>query len=105
LYSNVTKINGFNYFFTYQINIYKINPTQNPTKKEVLNHVHLNHNTKKLLAAKKFFQNKIAVLEDTQKNLLFKKITVALQFDIKTIEKYLNGQDLFELIHSRGKLL
>jgi uncharacterized protein with ParB-like and HNH nuclease domain len=98
-----SKVYKFNYLFSNKNYNFFLNFIYEE-KKEVLNHVHLNHNTKNLLSAKKFFQNKIAMFDTFQKNLLFNKITVALQFDIRTIEKDLDGQDLFELIHNRGKL-
>jgi uncharacterized protein with ParB-like and HNH nuclease domain len=74
-------------------------------KKVVLNQGHLNHYTKNLVFAKKFFQDKIAMLNDSQKNLLFKKITISLQFDIRTIEKDLDVQAVFETMNNRGKPL
>jgi hypothetical protein len=74
-------------------------------KKVVLNQGHLNHYTKNLANAKTFFQDKISTLDETQKNLLFKKITTALQFDIRTIEKDLDVQAVFETMNNRGKPL
>lgn len=73
--------------------------------KVVLNQGHLNHYTKNLAFAKKFFQEKIATLDDSQKNILFKKITTSLQFDIRTIEKDLDVQAVFETMNNRGKPL
>lgn len=74
-------------------------------KKVILNEGHLNHYTKNLAFAKGFFREKIAMLNDSQKNLLFKKITTSLQFDIRTIEKDLDVQAVFETMNNRGKSL
>jgi hypothetical protein len=73
--------------------------------KEILNQGHLNHYTKNLTYAKKFFQDKIATLDNSLKNILFKKITTSLQFDIRTIEKDLDVQAVFETMNNRGKPL
>lgn len=73
--------------------------------KVVLNHAHLNLYTKNLANAKYFFRDKISKLDDEQKNLLFKKITTALQFDIRIIEKDLDVQAVFETMNNRGKPL
>lgn len=73
--------------------------------KVVLNQGHLNHYTKNLAYAKKFFQDKIALLDEPQKNILFKKISTSLQFDIRTIEKDLDVQAVFETMNNRGKPL
>lgn len=74
-------------------------------KKAVLNQGYLNHYTKNLANAKSFFQRKISTLDGDQKNLLFKKITTSLQFDIRTIEKDLDVQAVFETMNNRGKPL
>lgn len=74
-------------------------------KTVVLNQGYLNHYTKNLVNAKTFFQDRILKLDNTQKNLLFKKITTALQFDIRTIEKDLDVQAVFETMNNRGKPL
>ncbi len=71
----------------------------------VLNHGYLNHYTKNLAFAKKFFKDKIATLEEYHKNILFKKITSSLQFDVRTIEKDLDVQSVFETMNNRGKPL
>lgn len=73
--------------------------------KIVLNQGYLNHYTKNLAYAKKFFYDKITTLDDSQKNILFKKITTSLQFDIRTIEKDLDVQAVFETMNNRGKPL
>lgn len=74
-------------------------------KKAVLNQGHLNQYTKNLANAKSFFQGKISILDCEKKNLLFKKITTSLQFDIRTIEKDLDVQAVFETMNNRGKPL
>lgn len=74
-------------------------------KKAVLNQGHLNLYTKNLANAKSFFQGKISILDCEKKNLLFKKITTSLQFDIRTIEKDLDVQAVFETMNNRGKPL
>ena len=74
-------------------------------KKAVLNQGHLNQYTKNLANAKSFFQRKISILDCEKKNLLFKKITTSLQFDIRTIEKDLDVQAVFETMNNRGKPL
>jgi uncharacterized protein with ParB-like and HNH nuclease domain len=71
----------------------------------VLETNYLNHHTKNLLAAKDFFHKKIALLNGEQRNLLFRKITASLQFDIRTIEKDLDVQAVFETMNNRGKPL
>jgi uncharacterized protein with ParB-like and HNH nuclease domain len=73
--------------------------------KILLKQGYLNQYTKNLAFAKKFFQDKIATLDDYQKNILFKKITTSLQFDIRTIEKDLDVQAVFETMNNRGKPL
>lgn len=73
--------------------------------KIVLNQGHLNHYTKNLAFAKKFFYDKITTLDYSQKNILFKKIATSLQFDIRTIEKDLDVQAVFETMNNRGKQL
>jgi uncharacterized protein with ParB-like and HNH nuclease domain len=74
-------------------------------KKVILNQGNLNHYTKNLTNAKWFFNERISKLDDAQKNLLFKKLTTALQFDIRTIEEDLDVQAVFETMNNRGKSL
>ncbi len=73
--------------------------------KVVLNHDYQNLYTKNLTEAKKYFSVKISQLNDKEKDILFKKITTALQFDIRIIEKDLDVQAVFETMNNRGKLL
>ncbi len=73
--------------------------------KVVLNQGHNNHYAKNLSVAKKFFKDKIETLDESQKNILFKKITTSLQFDVRTIEKDLDVQAVFETMNNRGKPL
>ncbi|MGL4955842.1 MAG: DUF262 domain-containing protein [Bacteroidales bacterium] len=74
-------------------------------QKIVLSPEPLNHYRKNLVNAKDFFHEKISKLDEAKKNLLFKKITIALQFDIRTIEKDLDVQAVFETMNNRGKPL
>lgn len=73
--------------------------------KVVLPSGYLNHYTKNLAFAKKFFKEKIETLTDKEKTELFKKISTSLPFDIRTIEKDLDVQAVFETMNNRGKLL
>jgi len=73
--------------------------------KHVLPTGYFNHYTKNLSFAKGFFKDRIELLNYDQKNLLFKKITTSLQFDIRTIEKDLDVQAVFETMNNRGKPL
>jgi uncharacterized protein with ParB-like and HNH nuclease domain len=61
--------------------------------------------TKNLESAKKYFSNKISGLDEKQREVLFRKLISALQFDIRTIEKDLDVQAVFETMNNRGKPL
>lgn len=74
-------------------------------KKIVLQANYQNHYTKNLSEAKTFFKTKIGALTHEQKEILFKKLTTSLQFDIRTIEKDLDVQAVFETMNNRGKPL
>ena len=74
-------------------------------KSIVLSPNYHNHYTKNLLSAKEFFSSRISQLNDEERNILFKKITTALQFDVRTIEKDLDVQAVFETMNNRGKSL
>ncbi|MBK7128266.1 MAG: DUF262 domain-containing protein [Crocinitomicaceae bacterium] len=74
-------------------------------KKVILRQGHLNLYSKNLMLAKQFFREKIAGLEHQQKDNLFRKVTTALQFDIRTIERDLDVQAVFETMNNRGKPL
>ncbi|CAN1494992.1 Domain of unknown function DUF262 [Flavobacteriaceae bacterium] len=73
--------------------------------KIVLQPNHQNHYTKNLSEAKTFFSTKISSLTHEQREILFKKLTTSLQFDIRTIEKDLDVQAVFETMNNRGKPL
>jgi uncharacterized protein with ParB-like and HNH nuclease domain len=73
--------------------------------KVVLQPNYLNHYTNNLSEAKKFFSTKISFLSNEQREKLFKKLTTSLQFDIRTIEKDLDVQAVFETMNNRGKPL
>jgi len=74
-------------------------------EKIVLEHNKLNLYTKNLTDAKIYFKKKINTLTQVEKNQLYKKITTSLQFDIRTIEKDLDVQAVFETMNNRGKPL
>jgi hypothetical protein len=61
--------------------------------------------SKNLSNAKEYFSRRIKELTDEQKELLFQKIISALKFDIRTIEKDLDVQVVFETMNNRGKPL
>ncbi len=65
----------------------------------------LNLYTKNLLFAKEFFEAKLQSLNHSQREVIFKKLTASLQFDIRTIEKDLDVQAVFETMNNRGKPL
>ena len=65
----------------------------------------LNLYTKNLVYAKEFFAGKLNDLSYEQKEIIFKKLTTSLQFDIRTIEKDLDVQAVFETMNNRGKSL
>lgn len=73
--------------------------------KVVLQPNHQNHYTKNLSEAKTFFSTKISSLTHEQREILFMKLTTSLQFDIRTIEKDLDVQAVFETMNNRGKPL
>lgn len=60
---------------------------------------------KNLTTAKKFFFDKLDGLSQDKRNLLFRKVTTALLFDIRKIEKDLDVQAVFETMNNRGKPL
>ncbi|MDD4404102.1 MAG: DUF262 domain-containing HNH endonuclease family protein [Parabacteroides sp.] len=74
-------------------------------KSVILEHGQLNLYRKNLLYAKDFFKNKIASVSLDEKELIFKKLTTSLQFDLRTIEKDLDVQAVFETMNNRGKQL
>lgn len=65
----------------------------------------LNLYSKNLINAKTFFQEKMKYLNHAQKEVIYKKLTSSLQFDIRTIEKDLDVQAVFETMNNRGKPL
>ena len=71
----------------------------------VLEHDQLNLYRKNLIFAKNFFKEKIATLTTEEKELIFRKLTTSLQFDLRTIEKDLDVQAVFETMNNRGKQL
>lgn len=65
----------------------------------------MNHYTKNLQQAKEFFASRLRELPFPERAVLFKKLTTALQFDLKTIEQDLDVQEVFETMNNRGKPL
>ncbi len=74
-------------------------------EKVILPKYHQNHYTNNLTYAKEYFKNKITDWGHDRREMLFKKITTSLQFDIRTIEKDLDVQAVFETMNNRGKPL
>lgn len=71
----------------------------------IVEHDQPNLYRKNLLFAKNFFKAKIADLNPEEKELVFRKLTTSLSFDIRTIEKDLDVQAVFETMNNRGKQL
>ncbi|GAE64201.1 Uncharacterized conserved protein, contains ParB-like and HNH nuclease domains [Chryseobacterium indologenes] len=86
-----------NYKFLYQ-NIFE-------DKNELSDSSVINLYAKNLLAAKKFFHDKIKNLSYEERDLIFRKVTGSLLFDIRKIEKDLDVQAVFETMNNRGKPL
>lgn len=61
--------------------------------------------THNLMEAKKFFAQKIACLSKQERDILFKKVTTALSFDLHKIDDDLDVQAVFETMNNRGKPL
>lgn len=74
-------------------------------KSSILKDNNLNLYTKNLTFAKAFFIEKLKALKYEQCEDVFKKLTTSLQFDIRTIEKDLDVQAVFETMNNRGKPL
>lgn len=60
---------------------------------------------KNLREAKSYFHDKIASMTKNERNILFRKITTALTFDIHEIDDGLDVQAVFETMNNRGKPL
>jgi len=71
----------------------------------ILQDNNLNLYTKNLTKAKEFFAEKLNDLNYEQREIIFKKLTTSLQFDIRTIEKDLDVQAVFETMNNRGMIL
>lgn len=71
----------------------------------ILNDKSLNLYTKNLNFAKEFLGTKLKNLTYQEREIVFKKLTASLQFDIRTIEKDLDVQAVFETMNNRGKSL
>jgi uncharacterized protein with ParB-like and HNH nuclease domain len=103
--SSESKIYSFSYAKTnqnYKFLLHSIYENQ----KEILPVDYKNHYTENLERAKSFFRNKIALLSTTEeKEILYRKLTTSLLFDIRTIENDLDVQAVFETMNNRGKPL
>jgi len=65
----------------------------------------LNVYRQNLLFANEFFHQKLQALHMLQRETIFKKITTALEFDLKILESDLDVQEVFETMNNRGKPL
>ncbi|WP_088311962.1 DUF262 domain-containing protein [Bacillus cereus] len=61
--------------------------------------------TKNLISAKKFFKERIEKMNTTDKEVLFKKITLQLQFNVFEIDNQIDVFIAFETMNNRGKPL
>jgi len=71
----------------------------------ILQDNNLNLYSKNLTYAKTFFVEKLSSMDYEHREALFQKVTTSLQFDIRTIEKDLDVQAVFETMNNRGKPL
>jgi uncharacterized protein with ParB-like and HNH nuclease domain len=55
--------------------------------------------------AKRFFTERIGILSRKEREILFKKVTQQLMFDIKEVDEELDMFVVFETLNNRGKLL
>ena len=65
-------------------------------------HNTLNLYSKNLTYAKDFFDTRMQNMSREEREIIFIKLTTALQFDIRTIEKDLDVQAIFETMNNRG---
>ncbi|RQO77807.1 hypothetical protein DBR40_07475 [Pedobacter sp. KBW01] len=73
--------------------------------KAVYDESHYNSYSKNLKVAKDFFEEKIVDMDHATREILFTKVTTALKFDFRAIEKDLDVQAVFETMNNRGKSL
>jgi uncharacterized protein with ParB-like and HNH nuclease domain len=102
--SGESKVYKFSYSHTdknYEFLLHKIFED----KSIVLKDNSVNLYIRNLENAKKFFRDRIILMEESDRELLFKKIITSLQFDVRTIEKDLDVQAVFETMNNRGKPL
>jgi len=71
----------------------------------ILGNEGLNLYRKNLIFAKEFLREKLKNLSYSQREIIFKKMTTSLQFDVRAIEKDLDVQAVFETMNNRGKPL
>lgn len=60
---------------------------------------------KNLLNAQDFFNKKVSKLDEAEKEIVFKKVTTGLFFDVRKVEDDMNVQMVFETMNNRGKPL
>lgn len=98
------EIYKFRYMDTDQNNKYLLRNIFEDNK-IVLESYNKNVYSENLRLAKEYFSTKIRKLDETQKELLFRKIINQLQFDVRIIENDLDVQAVFETMNNRGKPL
>jgi uncharacterized protein with ParB-like and HNH nuclease domain len=102
--SEESKIYRFSYSKTNQNYAFLLHSIYE-NQKEMLPVLYTNHYTENLIKAKDFFRGKITSLSAEAKEILYKKLTTSLLFDIRIIENDLNVQTVFETMNNRGKPL
>lgn len=60
---------------------------------------------KNLLNAQDFFNKKVSKLDEAEKEIVFKKVTTGLFFDVRKVEDDMDVQMVFETMNNRGKPL
>ena len=65
----------------------------------------LNVYRKNLTTAKEFFANRLKDLSHSQREVLFCKLTTALDLDVRQIKEPFDVQEVFETLNNRGKQL
>ncbi|WP_448635204.1 DUF262 domain-containing protein [Pedobacter panaciterrae] len=102
--SGESRIYRFSYFNTDQNHAFLLSKIFEDTT-VIFDESRYNLYSKNLLNAKKFFSEKLVEMEHHEREILFKKVTTALKFDLRTIEKDLDVQAVFETMNNRGKPL
>lgn len=102
--SGASKIYKFSYLSTDKNYNFLLNKIFDD-RKVIFQNKSNNQYTKNLLFAKNFFFEKLKDLSNDERTLIFTKVSTALQFDIRYIEKDLDVQAVFETMNNRGKPL